>query len=235
MTYLELARLLNVERIHVSTANLREGLLREIADGGVWTADFRQQIVRSALELGRKYEFDEEHAVHVAELAQKLFKELKTEHGFDARYELLLYVAAVLHEIGAYVNISSLHKHSHYLIMNSELFGLSTADVQLVALVARYHRRSAPKPTHPYYNTLDRDGRVAVSKMAAILRIAIALDAARTSRIREIECSRKGNTLIVSVPGIDDLSVEQLALKQNRGMFEDVFGLQVQFRPQSRA
>ena len=70
--------------------------------------------------------------------------------------------------------------------------------------------------------------------MAAILRIALALDAARSSRIRELECHRKGNTLIVTVPGVDDLSVEQLALKQNRGMFEDVFGLQVQFRPQSR-
>lgn len=235
LTYLELARLLNIERIHVSTANLREGLLREIADGGVWTEDFRQQIVRSALELGRKYDFDEEHAVQVAELTQKLFRELKTEHGFDPRFELLLYVSAILHEIGAYVNTSSLHKHSMYLVMNSELFGLSTADVLLVALVTRYHRRSTPKPTHPYYNTLDRDGRVAVAKMAAILRIALALDAARTSRIRELECHRKGNTLIVTVPGVDDLSVEQLALKQNRGMFEDVFGLQVQFRPQSRS
>ncbi|MFO0202953.1 MAG: exopolyphosphatase, partial [Alphaproteobacteria bacterium] len=92
-----------------------------------------------------------------------------------------------------------------------------------------------PKPTHPYYNTLDRDGRVAVAKMAAILRIALSLDAARSSRIRELECHRKGNSLIVSIPGVEDLSVEQLALKQNRGMFEDVFGLQVQFRSQTRS
>ena len=235
LTYLELARLLNLDQIHVSSANLRDGLLREMADGGVWSEDFRRQIVRSALELGRKYQFDEEHAVQVAELSQKLFRELKAEHGFDARYELLLYIASVLHEIGSFVNTGSLHKHSQYLIMNSELFGLSSADVMQVGLVTRYHRRSSPKPTHPFYSTLDRDGRVAVSKMAAILRIAISLDASRTSRVRELECHRKANTLLISIPNVDDLSIEQLALKQNRSLFEEIFGLQVQFRTTSRA
>lgn len=234
LTYLELARLLNLDRIYVSTANLRDGLLREIADGGAWSEDFRNQIVRSALELGRKYQFDEEHALQVAELSQKLFRELKSEHGFDTRYELLLYVAALLHEIGQFVNTSSLHKHSQYLIMNSELFGLSSAEVLLVALVTRYHRRSLPKPTHPYYNTLDRDGRVSVVKMAAILRVAIALDATRSSRVREIELHQKNNSLTITVPHLDDLSIEQLALKQSRGMFEEIFGMQVQFRTVSR-
>ena len=235
LTYLELARLLNLEQIHVSTANLRDGLLREIADGGVWSEDFRGQIVRSALELGRKYQFDEEHAVQVAELSQKLFNELKAEHGFDARYELLLYVSAILHEVGLFVNTGSLHKHSQYIIMNSELFGLSSADVLLVGLVTRYHRRSSPKPTHPFYNTLDRDGRVSVSKMAAMLRIAIALDANRNSRVRELQFQRKASTLLISVPHVDDLSIEQLTLKQNRSLFEEIFGMQVQLRTTSRA
>ncbi len=235
LTYLELARLLKLEQIHVSTANLRDGLLREMADGGVWSEDFRKQIVRSAMELGRKYQFDEEHAVQVAELSQKLFRELKHEHGFDSRHELLLYLAALLHEIGTFVNTGSLHKHSQYLIMNSELFGLSGAEVLLVGLVTRYHRRSSPKPTHPYYSTLDRDGRVAVAKMAAILRIALALDADRSSRVRELECHRKANTLVISIPHVDDLSVEQLALKQNRSLFEEVYGMQVQFRTSSRS
>lgn len=230
LVYLELAKLLGLERIHVSTANLRDGLLKEIADGGVWSEDFRRQIVRSSLELGRKYQFDEEHAVQVARLSQQLFHELRAEHGFDARYELLLYVSAILHEIGGFVSSGSLHKHSQYLIMNSDIFGLSGADVLLVALVARYHRRSSPKPTHPFYNTLDRDGRVAVAKMAAILRLAIALDASENNRVRTIECHRRGGTLVITVPDADDLSTEQLALKQGRGLFEEIFGMQVVLR-----
>jgi len=101
--------------------------------------------------------------------------------------------------------------------------------------VTRYHRRSSPKPTHPFYSALDRDGRVSVSKMAAILRIAIALDAARNSRVRELEFQRKSNTLVISVPHVDDLSIEQLTLKQNRSLFEEIFGMQVQLRTTSRS
>jgi exopolyphosphatase/guanosine-5'-triphosphate,3'-diphosphate pyrophosphatase len=126
-----------------------------------------------------------------------------------------------------------------YLITNSDLFGLGSQDMVLVGLVARYHRRAMPKSTHPGFNTLDRDRRVAVLKMAALLRIAIALDASRSQRIHELKCTRNKQRLIITVPDVEDLSVEQLALKQGSGMFEDVFGLKVQLRraerPQLRA
>lgn len=233
LTYRHLAELLNVDHVLVSAANLRDGLLREAVDTHVWTTDFRQQIVRSALELGRKYHFDEAHSLHVADLSQQLFRSLQSEHGLDARHELILYIAALLHEIGGFISTSSLHKHSMYLIFNSDLFGLSRTDVQLVGLVARYHRRAFPKPLHPVFNTLTRDGRVAVSKMAAIVRVAKALDATRSQRIKLVACRRKGRKLIVTAPGVDDLSVEQLAVNQSRGLFELIYGLQVALRPSS--
>ncbi len=189
MTYVHLARSLGVSEILVSSANLRDGLLREMAEGWTWTEDFRKQIFRSAVELGRKYDFDEDHGVHVAALSRQLFQVLKDEHKLDGRYELILSLAAMLHEIGAYVSNTSLHKHSMYLITNSDLFGLGTQDMLLVGLVARYHRRASPKSTHPGFNMLDRDRRVAVLKLAAILRIAIALDASRSQRVHEIQCA----------------------------------------------
>ncbi|MBX3444831.1 MAG: exopolyphosphatase [Planctomyces sp.] len=234
LSYLHVARLLNVDRLRVSSANLRDGLLREMGEGGAWTEDFRGQILRSAVELGRKYHFDEEHGVHVSRLAQQLFQALRSEHGLDARYELLLTLGAVLHEIGLYVSNTSMHKHSMYLIMNSDLFGLGTQEMALVGLVARYHRRAAPKSTHQGFNTLDRDRRVAVLKMAAMLRLALALDTTRSQRVQELRCVRQGNRLIITVPNVDDLSVEQLALKQAGGMFEDVFGMKVLLRTAER-
>lgn len=234
LVYLQLATVLGLSEISVSSATLRDGLLREMGDQTIWTEDFRNQIIRSALELGRKYQFDEPHAIHVAELSRALFAALKEEHGLDARYELLLYLAALLHEIGAFVSHTSMHKHSMYLIQNSELFGLGPGDVLLVALVARYHRRASPKPTHMGFNTLDRDRRVAVSKLAAILRIAIALDAARNQRIHDIVCSRDRSRFIVGAPQVDDVSVEQLALRQGRSLFEEIYGLQVLLRTQAR-
>jgi exopolyphosphatase/guanosine-5'-triphosphate,3'-diphosphate pyrophosphatase len=166
----------------------------------------------------------------VAELAHALFAAMKDAHGLDARYELILYVAALLHEIGAFVSSSEVHKHSMYLIQHSDLFGLSAHDVLLVALVARYHRRASPKPTHAGYGTLDRERRVAVSKLAALLRIAIALDASRSQRVRDLQCSRDGQRLIIAVPYVDDLSVEQLALRQSGSLFEEIYGMQVLLR-----
>lgn len=234
LIYLQLARLLRLEQITVSSANLRDGLLREMVDPSIWTEDFRNQIIRSALELGRKYHFDEPHAVHVARLSNQLFDALADVHGLDARNGLLLHLAALLHEIGAFVSNTSLHKHSMYLIQNSDLFGLSARDVLLIALVARYHRRASPKPTHAGFNSLDRDRRVAVAKLAAILRVAIALDASRSQRVHSIQCTREQSRLIVTVPEVDDLSVEQLALRQGRSLFEEIFGMRVLLRTQAR-
>jgi exopolyphosphatase/guanosine-5'-triphosphate,3'-diphosphate pyrophosphatase len=234
LAYLHLARLLGVEKILVSSANLRDGLLREMGEGRAWTEDFRRQIFRSAVELGRKYHFDEDHGTHVALLSRLLFQAMASEHGLDPRFELILSLAATLHEIGSFISNTSMHKHSMYLITNSDLFGLGTQDMLLVGLVARYHRRAMPKPTHQGFNTLDRDRRVAVLKLAAMLRIAIALDASRSQRVHEIRCSRSGNRLVVTVPNVDDLSVEQLAMKQGTGMFEDVFGMKVLLRTTER-
>lgn len=234
MTYLHLARTLGVSQILVSSANLRDGLLREMAEGWTWTEDFRKQIFRSAVELGRKYNFDEEHGNHVATLSRQLFQALKEEHKLDSRFELMLSLAATLHEIGRFISNTSMHKHSMYLITNSDLFGLGSQDMLLVGLVARYHRRAMPKSTHPGFNTLDRDRRVAVLKLAAMLRIAIALDASRSQRVHALQCARNKQRLIITVPDVEDLSVEQLALKQGGGMFEDVFGLKVQLRTAER-
>jgi len=231
---LQIAQMLNVDRILVSNVNLRDGLIHDISEGRSWTDDFRKQIIRSARELAQRYDVDTDHAQNVAELCRQLFHELRDEHQLDNHYETLLYVAALLHEIGGYVNSSSLHKHSLYLISNSDLFGLTSDDLQIVALTARYHRRAFPKSTHAGYSSLDRANRVAIAKMASILRIAIALDASRTQRIQNIECHKMRNRVVISVPSVDDLSVEQIALRGGRKFFQSIFGHDILLRSQSR-
>jgi exopolyphosphatase/guanosine-5'-triphosphate,3'-diphosphate pyrophosphatase len=230
LTYVELARSFGLSNILVTSTTLRDGLLKEMSIKDAWTEEFSAQIVRSALDLGRKFEFDEAHARHVADLSRSLFRELRDEHRLDDRFETILYLAALLHEIGLFVSSRSAHKHSMYLIQNSELFGLSRRDTLLVALVARYHRRASPKPEHEGYITLDRDGRVAVAKLAAILRVAVALDDSRSQRIHEFRCQRENDRLVIAVPDVDDLSLEQLALRQSGNLFEETFGMQVLLR-----
>ena len=207
-------RELQVAHVRVSDVNLRDGLLHEIASQGVWSEDFQSQVINSTIDLGRKYAFDESHARHDA----------------GGRYRVILHVAALLHEIGLFVGITSYHKHTMYLIQNSELFGLSRRDLQIVALVARYHRRASPKPTHNYFSNLDREERVIVAKLASILRVADALDRSYSQRIREIDCSIKKHRLIITIPGVDDVSLEQITLKQTVQLFEETYGLSVLLR-----
>lgn len=230
LAYVHLANAYRLSTLLVANINLRDGLLKEMAAHATWTEELSNQIIRSALSLGRRYHFDEPHARHVAELARQLFQALREEHQLDPRHEIVLYVAALLHEIGLYVSQQSHHKHSMYLIQNSELFGLSRKDVLLASLVARYYRRASPQPSHEGYASLGREERVAVAKMAALLRVAVALDDSRSQRIKSFECTRERGRLIITVPQVKDLSLEQLALRQNGSLFEETFGMPVMLR-----
>lgn len=230
LCYLMLARAFSQHEIAIADTNLRDGLLQDFAIRDIWTADFRNQIIRSAVGLGRRFDFDEKHARHVATLSRKIFSDLQSEHKLEPRMELILYLSALLHEIGHYINVRSNHKHAMYLIRNSELFGLSRKDILLVALVARYHRRSSPQPQHEGYATLDRHDRVVVSKLSAILRLAIALDESRSQRINDIQCRQENKRLVIVASGVEDISLEQLALRASGSLFEEVYGLPVQIR-----
>jgi exopolyphosphatase/guanosine-5'-triphosphate,3'-diphosphate pyrophosphatase len=230
LAYVLLAKEVQLTSVLVTNVNLRDGLLTEMVGSEAWTKEFSKQIIRSAIDLGRKFQFDEPHAAHVSSLAVKLFHQLKEEHQLPSRYEVVLSVAALLHEIGLFVSNRSYHKHSLYLIRNSELFGMGKKDLLLAALVARYHRRASPQPTHEGYAMLDRDERVAVAKMAAILRLADALDESRSQRIHELKAEKEGDRLVVSIPLVEDLSLEMLALKQTGSLFEETFGFPVLLR-----
>jgi exopolyphosphatase/guanosine-5'-triphosphate,3'-diphosphate pyrophosphatase len=234
LTYARLARSLKLTYLRVSNFNLRDALLNEMATLDSWTPEFVNQIEQSALSLGRKFQFDEQHGRHVSELCRALFRELQDEHQLAPHYETLLILAALLHEIGLFVNNRGHHKHAMYLISNSELFGLGQSNLQLVALVARYHRRAVPKSIHQGYASLERDQRIAVSKMAAMLRVADSLDASRSQRVRHIKCTKETTQFVISIQDVDDLSLEQLVLKQKGNLFEGTFGKPVHLRPIAR-
>lgn len=232
---LRLAQMLGCSQILITGLNLRDALLQGMLRTNDWSADFCEQIVNSAVELARKFHVDLHHARHVADLARTLYRALQSEHRMDARCETLLYVASLLHEIGLFVGLSGYHKHSQYLITHSELFGLNEQDQHLVAMIARYHRRAAPKPTHEIFARLDRDNRVIVSRLAGILRVAVALDHTGSQRVRDIECTIERHRLVVTVTNsAGDLSLERLELRQKASLLEDTFGLSVLLREASR-
>ena len=230
LAYARLAESFQVRELLMSRITLRDGLLQEMALRGAGAARFQEQVVYSALRLGHKYGFEEKHAQHVTELAVKLFQALQDEHELEPRHELILRVAGLLHEIGGYVASQSHHKHSQYLIMNSDLFGLSRRDTQLAALVARYHRRATPKSTHPEYMSLPTQDKLVVSKLAALLRVADALDQNHMQQVRRLKIGYEPGRLVLHVRGVEDLTLERLAIRQKGNLFSEIFGMQIELR-----
>lgn len=230
LAHLRLARACGADRLYVCKATMRDGLLVDMAVRGAWSQDFFDQIVRSSMDLGRRYEFNEKHGMHVAGLSLRLFAALAPVHGLSEKHGRLLYIAAMLHEIGMFINQRSYHKHSMYLILNSQLFGMGRRDLMLTALVARYHRRAEPRPTHVEYTGLVRGDRIAVAKLASILRVVVALERSRCQRVRELSCRVTDSQFIITVAEADDLSLERLALQDSGRMFEDIFGISVVLR-----
>jgi exopolyphosphatase/guanosine-5'-triphosphate,3'-diphosphate pyrophosphatase len=226
LTYTRLAQALKVQHVYVASTSLREGLMAEMAHDA-WTDEFMQQIVHSATELGRKYNFEQRHAESVTRIARQVFSALRAEHHLTVREERILTVASLLHEIGLFVSNRNHHKHSMYLIQNSEVFGLGDRDTQLAALVARYHRRATPRSSHEEFIRMDRVDRLTVSKLASILRLADALDRRHCDFLRDLDIRLESGRLLVTARNTSDLVVEHLGLQQKGPMFQQLFGLAV--------
>lgn len=214
--------------ITVPQASLRAGLLVDLAgasaaDPAMFT-DFAQQVLASAEALGEKYRYHAVHAKAVAFLSTRLFDQLRDEHGLTQRDRLLLEVAALLHDIGVFVGIRAHHKHTQYLIQASEIFGISGDDLSIIANVARYHRRALPQKAHLPYTVLDRPDRVRVNKLAALLRVANALDAEHAQRVRDLKVTSAEGTWTLWVEGTGDLTMERLGVEARADLFKDVFG-----------
>lgn len=216
------------ETVVVPNVSIREGLLLSTSlghDAGI-EAEMRAQVIASAASLGRKFHYDESHSRHVADLSLAIFDALLREHGLGSRERLLLEIGGLLHDVGTFIRTSGHHKHGEYIVANSEIFGLNRGDLTIVANVVRYHRKSPPASTHVNFIALPREDRIIVMKLAAILRVADALDRGHDQRLRDAVCERREERFVIRAIGGADLSLERLSLAEKGDMFEDVFGLE---------
>lgn len=211
---------------------LTEDLMRDIAG---LPDPFVPQIINAAGHLARRYNCDETHWKTVSTLSVQLFDELHEVHGLGQRDRVLLEVAGVLHEVGLFISNRQHHKHSFYLLRNSELPGVTSEEQYIVSVVARYHRRGTPKTAHTEYMTLAPDDRVRVSKMAAMLRTADALDRAHQGKIRSLKAVVEDERVILRVAGPQDLTLERWGLNRKADMFQQVFGRKIILEPRSLA
>jgi exopolyphosphatase/guanosine-5'-triphosphate,3'-diphosphate pyrophosphatase len=224
---LAVAETLKLEAVHIPDSDYEKGLLHDLLVSREIGGAFHDDVLRSARILAERYQSDPGHGEHVCNICVRLFDELADIHHLTAHDALLLKVAAILHEVGTYVSPRAHHKHSEYLILNSEVFGLDRMDVAIVAQVARYHRHAVPSLDHPGYAALGIDERIRVCKLAAILRVADALERTHAQRVSRIEIVRDHDKLHLRLPGLADTAVERLAMASKADLFEQVYGLSV--------
>ncbi len=221
---ISVANALGLARLYVSSMSFSHGLLEEAVSGTTWTTIMRKHVLRVARETGEKYLYDARHSEQVSRIALALFDLLQEEHACTPRQRLLLEVAARLHDIGVFVSVHAHNKHAMYLIRNTEFAGLSGEEIERIAVITRYHRKAIPKSTHPEYQALPVGDRLVVSKLAAMLRVADALDRVHDQSLGRIRFELNDNALICIPSRQVVTSAEQVALGEKGNLFELMFG-----------
>lgn len=220
-----------VKTMLVPQLTLRDGLLADLLPGAHGPHHFdTDQLIAEAQQLARRYGSDAAYAENTASLAVQIFEQTAELHGLSDRHRTLLHFSALVHDIGSYINVRNRHKHTMYIIQAADIPGLTRTEKEMVAHIARYHRRSAPQPHHSGFQALPRRSRVVVSYLAAILRLAYGLDVERSQRIRKVRCEVAEGRLLIHVDR-RQVALERWSIGGKAQMFEDVFGLTVAVVP----
>ncbi len=179
------------------------------------------------IETGKKYCFEEGHALQVTKLAEKIFEDLRSALNLSPGDWAILEAAGLLHDVGQYIAYSRHHKHSYYLIMNTELAGYSEREIELIANVARYHRRAMPKNDHANFMRLSPQDRELTAKLAAILRIADGLDRSHGSFVKDVRAEVKAGAIEFSVTSNADITMEQSGFEKKKDLLGALTGKEI--------
>jgi exopolyphosphatase/guanosine-5'-triphosphate,3'-diphosphate pyrophosphatase len=235
---LEVMTMLNLDSLTVCERALREGMIVDwmlthglISDRLRYQNEVRK---RNVFKIARKYQVNLDYSQHVANFALTLFDQTQGNlHQWGNGERELLWAAAILHNCGLYISHSAHHKHSYYLIRNAEMLGFTELELELIANIARYHRKNKPKKKHEAYQKLPhKENQLMVRQLAAILRLAVALDRRQKGAIARIQCEYDKNKqqltlyLFPSELG-DDCALELWNLNYKKNVFEEEYNLKL--------
>ncbi|WP_419946360.1 Ppx/GppA phosphatase family protein [Candidatus Poriferisodalis sp.] len=238
--------LLGINRMEVSDYALREGILfeqlrRATAPGGDPFHRLEDLRRSGVMYVANSFHEDLRHAEHITDLALELFDGLCPLHGFGDEDRELFEAASLLHNVGIFISHSAHHRHSYYIIRNSEhLTGFTEREIEIIAQVARYHRKSAPKSKHAEFASLDSADQNRVRWMAAMLRVAIGLDRSNRQvvtrvRVADDESPPRQNgelRLMARVSPGADTSVELFTAQNRSDLLEAISGRSVVLEPE---
>jgi exopolyphosphatase / guanosine-5'-triphosphate,3'-diphosphate pyrophosphatase len=228
-----LAELLDVRQLIIPGVGVREGVLHELAAahfGPASAHDERAEALRQqARRFAARMHSDAGHCEHVRRLAAQLFDQLSPVHGLPSAQRVTLELGALLHDVGIAVNARGHHKHGEYLVRHADIPGLSKHQQSVVACLVRYHAESVPDLDHRLYSSLAEADRARVRQLSALLRIAVALDAAGTQVVRRLEAKIQRRTILIRLVTASEAQVNLRELRRKARFLEREFGISLRF------
>jgi exopolyphosphatase/guanosine-5'-triphosphate,3'-diphosphate pyrophosphatase len=231
-------RRLGAEDITLCDLALREGLVLDYIHRNTATIrkierfpDVRR---RSVIELGERCNYAPAHARHVSQLALSIFDQTRAVHKLgDPEREWLEY-GALLHDAGVHISYERHHRHSYYLIKNGELRGFDPQEIEIIALLARYHRQATPKKSHDGYGTLKGGLRRTVRTLAAMLRLAEGLDRSHAQVVTALDVVPRGEAYLIRLRAAGDAELELWAAHRHGAPLEQVLQRPLRFEVSGR-
>jgi len=221
----ELMGLCKANLLKINERGIREGLLlKGLKKHNLFEDMDRPRNWRDAsLDFARSCHHDEQHAIQVAKLALKLFDAVAIPFFLCERERQMLEAAAILHDVGYFISYSGHHKHTYHLIRHADLFGFTPREREIIAQIARYHRKSLPKKKHENFTRLESRDQLLVRRLGGILRLADGLDRRRNSVVTTLSCAISKSVFTATVEGVGDISVELFGGKAKGDLFEAAF------------
>lgn len=230
--------LLAVKEIMLCEQALREGVIVDwmLTHGLIESRLSYQGSIRerSVMAIAKKYRVPTEHSQRTAKFCLEIFDQLQGKlHQWQRPEREMLWAAAILHNCGLYISHAAHHKHSYYLIRNAELLGFNETQLEIVANLARYHRKSKPKKKHQnYQNLAHKHQRQMVSELSAMMRLAVALDRRQVGAIANINCvyDESQHHLVLQLTPTyseDPCELELWSLDYKKAIFEEEFEVTV--------
>ncbi len=223
----------SIEQMTVSEFALREGALLDRGHASSTSGESRVSNLRrsNVRRLAAQLDPDPDHADHTALLATMLFDRTSGRHGLGSHERELLEAAAIVHNVGLFISHSSHHKHSYYVVRNSEkLTGFTDHEIEIMALVARYHRKSHPSPKHAEFERLSDDDKQTVRVLAGLLRVAIGLDRGHQQAVRSLRVFDRDDALViepVARAADTNLDLQIYAATERSGLLAQALGVDV--------
>jgi exopolyphosphatase/guanosine-5'-triphosphate,3'-diphosphate pyrophosphatase len=226
---LQVLREFRLPKLYYSSAGLRDGIIADLAARGVGRElsqlDAEQR--RLMTQMTRRYGVPLPHARKVAALAHTLFDSLQSLHHLPHSYGKVLEAASYLHDIGHYISDTRHHRHSFYMVTNSDMPGFTERERRLIAILCRYHRKSTPDATHSQFQALESEDKRAVAMLTPLLRLADALDRSKDQRVESLECQTRIGEVILRLRSDADVDLEQWAGERVADVFREAFGRQL--------